>query len=59
MNEELVAALAAAVGLPLPADRLAEVATSLEAQIAAGGGSSAEELEGVEPAIVFEPRWEP
>ena len=58
MNEELVAALAAAVGLPLPADRLADVAASLEAQIAAGGGSAADELEGVEPAIVFEPRFE-
>ena len=57
MNEEPVAALAAAVGLPLPADRVAGVAASLEAQIAAGGGSTAEELEGVEPAIVFEPRW--
>ena len=57
MNEELVAALAAAVRLPLPADRLAEVAASLEAQIAAGGGSTAQELEGVEPAITFEPRW--
>ena len=57
MNEELVAALAAAVGLPLPTDRLAEVTASLEAQIAAGGGSTAEELEGVEPAIAFEPRW--
>jgi hypothetical protein len=57
VNEELVAALAAAVGLPLPGDRPAEVRTSLEAQIAAGGGSTAEELEGVEPAITFEPRW--
>ena len=57
MNEELVAGLAAAVGLPLPADRLAEVTASLDAQIAAGGGSTVEELEGVEPAITFEPRW--
>ena len=58
MNEELVAALAEAVGLPLPPERVAEVAASLEGQIAAGGGSTAEELEGVEPAIRFEPRWE-
>ena len=58
MNEQLVAALARAVGLPLPPERVAEVAASLDAQIAAGGGSSAEALEGVEPAIVFEPRWE-
>ncbi len=59
MNEELVAALAVAVGLPLPPDRVAEVTASLESQIAGGGGSTAEELEGVEPAIVFEPRWQP
>jgi hypothetical protein len=58
VNKELVAALAAAVGLPLPADHLPEVAASLEAQIAAGGGSTADELEGVEPAIVFDPRFE-
>jgi hypothetical protein len=58
VNEQLVAALARAVGLPLPPERGAEAAASLDAQIAAGGGSSAEELEGVEPAIVFEPRWE-
>ena len=58
MNEELVAALAAAVGLRLPADRLPEVAASLEAQIAAGGGSTADELEGVEPATMFDPRFE-
>jgi hypothetical protein len=57
INDELVAALAAAVGLPLPAERVAEVAAALEAQIEAGGGSSAEELERVEPAIAFEPRW--
>jgi hypothetical protein len=58
LNEELVAALAVAVGLPLPAERVAEAAAALEAQIAAGGGSTAEELEGVEPAFVFEPRWD-
>jgi hypothetical protein len=58
MNDELVAALAAALGLPLPAERVGEVAASLEGQIEAGGGSTAEELEGVEPAIAFEPRWQ-
>jgi hypothetical protein len=58
VNEELVAALARAVGLELPADRVADLAASLEAQISAGGGSSAEELQDVEPAITFEPRWE-
>jgi len=57
VRDELVAVLAEAVGLPLPADRLSGTAESLEAQIAAGGGSTAEELEGVEPAITFEPRW--
>jgi hypothetical protein len=58
VNEELVAALAAAVGLPLPGDRLPDAAASLRAQIEAGGGATADELEGVEPAIVFEPRWD-
>ena len=58
MNEQIVAALAQEVGLPLPSEHVAEVAASLEAQIAAGGGSTAEELEGVEPAVVFEPRWQ-
>ncbi len=58
MNEELVAALAQALGVPIPPDRLASVASQLEAQLASKGGSSAEELEGVEPAIVFEPRWD-
>jgi len=57
MKDELVAALAEAVGLPLPPERLPEAAAALEAQIAAGGGSTPVELEGVEPAIAFEPRW--
>lgn len=57
MNEDAVAALAEAVGLPLPPERLAETAASLAAQIEAGGGATAEELDGVEPAVVFEPRW--
>lgn len=55
MNEEFVAALAAALGAPLPPERLAAVASQLEGQLAGHGGSSAEELEGVEPAIVFDP----
>lgn len=58
MNEELVAALARALGVPLPADRVVEVAAQLEGQLAGQGGFSAEELEGVEPAIVFEPGWD-
>lgn len=59
MNEETVAELALAAGLRLPAERLADLAAALTAQIAAGGGSSAEALEGLEPATRFEPRWEP
>jgi len=58
VNEELVAALADALGAPLPAERLAAVAAQLEGQLAGHGGSSAEEVEGVEPAIVFEPGWD-
>jgi hypothetical protein len=58
MNEELVAALADALGAPLPAERLAAVALQLDGQLADQGGSSAEELEGVEPATVFEPGWD-
>ncbi len=58
MNEELVAALADALGVPLPAERLAAVAAQLEGQLAGQGGFSAEELEGVEPAVVFEPAWD-
>lgn len=58
MNEELVAALADALGAPLPAERLAAVALQLDGQLAGQGGSSAEELEGVEPATVFEPGWD-
>jgi hypothetical protein len=58
MNEELVAALADALGVPLPAERLAVVGTQLEGQLAGHGGSSADELDGVEPAIVFEPVWD-
>ena len=57
MKGEVVVALAEAVGLPLPPERVAETAASLDAQIAAGGGATAEELDGVEPATVFEPRW--
>jgi hypothetical protein len=57
MNEDLVAQLAAALGAPIPATDRAEVATQLKGQLAGQGGSSAEEVEGVEPAIVFEPRW--
>jgi len=57
MNEDLVAQLAAALAAPIRATDRAAVATQLEAQLTDQGGSSAEEVEGVEPAIVFEPRW--
>jgi hypothetical protein len=57
VSEELVAALAHAFGVPLPPERIAIVAAQLEAQVAGRGGRSAEELEGVEPAIVFEAGW--
>ena len=58
MNEHLIAELAAALGAPLPPERLAAVAAQLEEQIAGQGGFSAEELDGVEPATVFEPAWD-
>ena len=58
MNEHLIEALAVALGAPLPPERLAAVAAQLEEQIAGQGGFSAEELDGVEPAIVFEPAWD-
>jgi hypothetical protein len=58
MNDEIVAALARLVGVPLPPERVRAAAAALEAQIAAGGGSTAAELDGVEPATVFDPRWE-
>jgi hypothetical protein len=58
VNEELVAALADALGAPLPPERLAVVATQLGGQLAGQGGASADEVDGVEPAIVFEPEWD-
>jgi hypothetical protein len=56
-DERHVAELAAALGVELPAERLAGIAAALDAQIAGGGGMSAAELEGVEPATVFRPDW--
>jgi hypothetical protein len=58
VNDESVAALARALGVPLVPDRVAEVAAQLRGQLAGQGGSSPEELEGIEPAIVFEPGWD-
>ena len=57
MNDELVAALANALGVPIPPDRLAGVSAQLAGQLADEGGMAVEELEGVESAIVFEPGW--
>jgi hypothetical protein len=57
MNEELVAALAEALDAPIPPDRVAAVSAQLAGQLAGEGGMTADELEGVEPAIVFEPGW--
>ena len=57
MNEEAISELAQALAMPLSPERRAGVAERLAAQIAGGGGLSAEELDGVEPAIVFEPGW--
>lgn len=57
MNEAVVTALADALGTPIPAERRVAIAAQLAGQIADGGGSSPEELEGIEPAVVFEPSW--
>jgi hypothetical protein len=57
VNEELVAGLARALDVPVPPDRIAAVAEQLAGQLAGQGGMPAAELEDVEPAIVFEPRW--
>jgi hypothetical protein len=58
VTEELVAALARALDVPVPPDRITGVAEQLAGQLAAEGGMSAAEVEGVEPAIVFEPGWD-
>jgi hypothetical protein len=58
MNEQFVAALARALDAPIPPDRVAAVAAQLEGQLASRGGLSAEELEDIEPATVFEPGWD-
>jgi hypothetical protein len=57
MNEELIAELAKALDMPLSPERRAGLAERLAAQIAGGGGLPADELDGIEPAIVFEPEW--
>lgn len=57
MKEELVAAWAQVMGVSIPEERLTEVMQSLEGQITRLGGLPAEELEEVEPAVLFEPEW--
>lgn len=58
MNDDLVAALADAFAAPLARERRSVVAAALEGQLAGQGGATPDELEGVEPATVFEPGWE-
>jgi hypothetical protein len=58
MKEELVAEWAKVLGVSIPDDRLNEVAQSLEGQLAGLGGLPSEQLEEVEPAVVFDPRWD-
>jgi len=57
MKEELVAAWAQVLGVSIPEERLTEVMRSLEGQITGLGGLPAEDLEEVEPAVLFEPEW--
>jgi len=57
VKEEVVAALAETVGLPRPLERRGVVAELLESMTRDGGGATPDELEGVEPATVFEPGW--
>jgi hypothetical protein len=57
VSEETVAALAESVGLPLPPERRAPVAELLETLVEDGGGATADEVAGVEPATTFDPQW--
>jgi hypothetical protein len=57
VKETEVAALAETVGLPLPPERHGAVADLLQSMTRDGGGAVPDELEGVEPATVFEPGW--
>jgi hypothetical protein len=57
VSEETVAALAESLALPLPPERRAPVAELLETLVGDGGGATAEEVAGVEPATAFDPRW--
>jgi len=57
VNEDTVAALAEAAGLPMPPERLARVAELLERLTRAGAGVTPDEVASVEPAVEFDPRW--
>jgi hypothetical protein len=57
VSEETVAALADTVGLPLPPERRAAVLELLETLVRGGGGATADELAGLEPATEFDPQW--
>jgi len=57
VNEEAVAALADAVGQPLPPDRLRAVTELLGALTRDGGGVRPDEVTGIEPATSFDPAW--
>jgi len=57
VSEESVAALADAVGLPLPPERVRGVTELLEALTRDGGGVTPDEVAGVEPAASFDPSW--
>jgi hypothetical protein len=55
VNEEHAAALAETVGLSLPPERRGAVAELLESMTKDGAGATPDELDGVEPATLFEP----
>jgi hypothetical protein len=57
VSEETVAALAESLGLPLPLERPAAVAELLQTLVDDGGGATADEVAGIEPATPFDPRW--
>lgn len=57
MNEETVSAWARMLDVELPEDRVEQVTAQLNGQIALRGGVGPQELEGVEPALLFEPEW--
>jgi hypothetical protein len=58
VKEELLAEWAKVLAVSIPDDRLTEVAQSVEGQLAGLGGLPSEDLEGVEPAVLFDPRWD-